>query len=120
MPYITQERQERIELPYVGGLGELTFVVDKIAEELLWKLAGYEWRNVRYEHIAAVDGALGLAQAEFRRRVVAPYEDSKLRQNGDVFIFPHPELWETREPEDVEAPVLAAVPDLPADGCVAS
>lgn len=117
MPYIEPERQERIALPYVGSTGELTFAIDKIAEELLWKLSGYDWAKVRYEHLAAIDGALGLAQFEFRRRVVAPYEDAKREQNGDIFIFPHPEQWDERITDDVtdliEEPVvtLTVVPN---------
>jgi hypothetical protein len=32
-----------------------------------------------------VVGALDGAKAEFQRRVVAPYEDKKIRENGDVY-----------------------------------
>lgn len=108
MPYISEERRERIQLPYVSDVGELTFVVDKLAEELLWKETGYDWDKVSYELLAKIDGALGLAQAEFRRRIVAPYEDVKIEKNGDVFVVPHPELWGVA---DVELPPLEAVPD---------
>ena len=36
------------------------------------------------DRMYAVDGAIGLAQAEFRRRMVAPYEDEKIETSGDI------------------------------------
>jgi len=41
-------------------------------------------KGLRYGTLAEVDGVLGLAQNEIRRRLVAPYEDRKCEENGDV------------------------------------
>jgi len=37
-----------------------------------------------YARMAVVSSAMSEAQAEFRRRIMAPYEDEKIEQNGDV------------------------------------
>lgn len=91
MPYITPEQRQRIEdrgLPYVTDVGELTYVIDRMAEEMLWKLADYDFANVRYQHIAVILGALEAAKLEFQRRILALYEDRKRSTNGDVFHYP--------------------------------
>ena len=56
------------------------------------KLVGYlgpidtiDAKGLRYEHLNAVVGALDSCKAEFQRRVVAPYEDKKAGENGDVY-----------------------------------
>lgn len=106
MPYVPREARERIELPYVTNLGEFTYVVDKMAEELAWKLTGYDWSKLSHDIICRIDGAIGLAQAEFRRRIYAPHEDRKIEQNGDIFVQPHPEMWDIQDRPD-----LQVVPD---------
>lgn len=40
--------------------------------------------GIKYKHINDVLGVLGAVTAEFYRRVAAPYEDLKIRDNGDV------------------------------------
>ena len=57
--------------------GELNYVVSSI----VWQLFG---RNMCYETANSLNGALGSIQAEFYRRHVAPYEDKKLIENGDI------------------------------------
>lgn len=42
-------------------------------------------RGLSYQTINDVVGALEGAKAEFQRRVVAPYEDTKIKENGDVY-----------------------------------
>lgn len=44
-----------------------------------------EANGLNYQHCNDVVGALDGAKAEFQRRVVAPYEDKKIRENGDVY-----------------------------------
>jgi len=41
-----------------------------------------------YARMAVISSALSEAQAEFRRRVMAPYEDKKIISNGDVMKKP--------------------------------
>ncbi len=41
-----------------------------------------------YACLCAVVGALGSAKSELERRIVAPYEDEKIKEAGDVEIHP--------------------------------
>lgn len=61
-----------------GTSGELNYLFTMLIKEYL--------RNgVNYQKINDVIGALEGAKLEFYRRVVAPYEDEKIKQNGDVY-----------------------------------
>jgi len=59
--------------------GELNFIITDIC--LAYRPA--DLRN--YEHYNTIIGALESAKLEFYRRSVAPYEDKKIEENGDVF-----------------------------------
>ena len=73
--------------------GELNYVLFRLANLLcsdnwdkLTKLVGgtnYSTRR-NYARMAVVSSALSEAQAEFRRRVMAPYEDEKIGLAGDI------------------------------------
>jgi hypothetical protein len=80
MPYI--EKHERVGIAATGQLltaGQLNYALTRVVQ-------GYvEQHGLRYQTINDVVGALEGAKAEFQRRVVAPYEDSKIKQNGDVY-----------------------------------
>jgi len=41
--------------------------------------------RVRYAHLNEVVGVLECAKLELYRRVVAPYEDQKMTESGDVY-----------------------------------
>ena len=83
MPYITRAAKNSIhhwrdprgaETP-----GELNY-------KLTLQILAY-WRGSRqnYQVINDIVGALEGCKAEFQRRVVAPYEDQKIKENGDVY-----------------------------------
>jgi ribosomal protein S3AE len=55
--------------------GHLNYVITKIIKEVY---------PLRYYHINKAMGVLECVQHEFYRRVAAPYEDTKIEQNGDV------------------------------------
>ena len=59
--------------------GELNYIITKICLKYL------EDNGLRYQTINDIMGSLEGAKAEFYRRVVAPYEDEKIKENGDVF-----------------------------------
>lgn len=59
--------------------GDLNYMISLMAKAYI------EAKGLRYEHLNAVVGALDSAKAEFQRRVVAPYEDQKIADNGDVY-----------------------------------
>ncbi|MBW1669116.1 MAG: hypothetical protein JRJ66_13925 [Deltaproteobacteria bacterium] len=87
MPYITQEDRPQYDdvLEELIGLlkekppesvdGHLNYVVTKVIKEVY---------PLRYYHINKAMGVLECIQHEFYRRVAAPYEDTKIEQNGDV------------------------------------
>lgn len=81
MPYIDQASRERLssgERP--ENAGELNYAITKIVEDYLLRKGG-----VRYAHLNEAIGALECAKLELYRRLVAPYEDVKIAQTGDVF-----------------------------------
>ena len=80
MPYVKQEAYERV-LGETGprNAGELNFMFTRIAIQYLQTM------GLNYQHINDIVGALEGAKAELQRRVVAPYENVKIMQNGDVY-----------------------------------
>lgn len=83
MPYITNERREIIlegSHKYLAdNSGELNFqITDLIIDYVVA-------HGLKYQTLNDVIGALDGAKAEFQRRVVGPYEDKKIKQNGDVY-----------------------------------
>ena len=59
--------------------GHLNFVFCLILAEILKR------RKMGYKLLSSMRAALEDASAEFYRRVMVPYEDRKIEQNGDVF-----------------------------------
>lgn len=88
MPYIKSERQKALwsesRIDYNNEMecsGELNFMLtDLIQRYVLHK-------GLSYQTLNDVSGALTECLAEFRRRVIAPYEDLKIKENGDVYLI---------------------------------
>lgn len=81
MPYIKDPlRRKNLEaFEQARDAGELNF---QITSTLLYYL---ELHGKSYKTINDIVGALECAKQEFLRRVVAPYEDTKIATNGDVY-----------------------------------
>jgi hypothetical protein len=79
MPYIDAEARRQVEKHGPANAGELNYVLTRTV------LAYMRRVGLRYQTINDIVGALEGAKAEFQRRVVAPYEDSKIHSNGDVY-----------------------------------
>lgn len=116
MGYPKAHARERIQRPYVSTVEELAYIIDVLAEEMLHKLCGYDWARLDDAHLAQIDGTLGMAQFEFRRRVATAFYEGRLAERGDVFEFPHPEVWdlgpEPEVPTDDKIGVIAMLSDL--------
>lgn len=78
MPYIPQQNRKGAETSPLSP-GELNFAITKLV------LDYYQYLIPNYQHINDVLGAIEGAKLEFYRRVVAPYEDLKIKENGDVY-----------------------------------
>lgn len=83
MPYITPKARRFLD-PQIDSLddtianpGELTYVIYR----LLLKFVSHDRC---YETFAKVMGILSCVDKEFYRQEIAPYEDIKIIQNGDV------------------------------------
>jgi len=89
MPYITQNDRYKfdvalIALPRIETAGELNYLITQLARKYILD------HGLRYEHINAIRGALVCVGDEFYRRVIAPYEDKKIAENGDVYTMYKP------------------------------
>lgn len=91
MPYITPDFRKDIDHATneartpeglgasIANPGELNYVITKI-------VLGYLLRKgVRYAYINEAIGAMECSKLELYRRLVAPYEDEKAGDNGDVY-----------------------------------
>jgi len=96
MPYISQEQRAALD-PHITALagaiaeqsagepeafaGQLNYAGTTLALELMERLYG----RPRYHLIALIMGVFHTLADEFYRRCAAPYEDEKIRTNGDVY-----------------------------------
>lgn len=84
MPYITDIEKDEIDKQinyndlYMPTSGALCYVIYKIVLAYL-KLNGKSFRT-----FSEINGALECAKMEFYRKIVAPYEELKIKENGDV------------------------------------
>lgn len=58
--------------------GDVNYIITEIIKKAIGK-------NTRYERVNSVMGTLFCAALEFYRRKAAPYEDKKVKENGDVY-----------------------------------
>lgn len=91
MPYIKEEDRAKFNY-HVDGLiidltaqyaltgkasGDLNYCISRVVNAL------FE-RNKCYQTANDILGVLTAVQLEFYRRKVAPYEDTKIKENGDI------------------------------------
>ena len=81
MPYITKDQRKDVEEtgPYTSG--ELNYAITI----LIKKYIGNRVAGQSYAVFNEIIGALECAKLELYRRLVAPYEDEKIQENGDVY-----------------------------------
>ena len=90
MPYIKQDKRRQLD-PYLAELaakvnseGELNYCIYKISCLLIERL------GESYDNYSMCSSAMEHAKLEWYRRRVAPYEDRKIEENGDIdFKSPH-------------------------------
>lgn len=83
MPYIPEGDKAQLDLAeYLIDpvtVGELTYVLTKRCIDY------YEKHGESFQTHAQVIAALECTKLEFYRRALAPYEDKKVLENGDVY-----------------------------------
>lgn len=88
MPYIQNSQRHEFEklfdeldvcLPQDAG--ELNFLITVICQRYLQR------KGLRYRNINDTIGALECAKLELYRRIAVPYEDEKIKENGDVKLI---------------------------------
>ncbi len=87
VPYIKMEDRPKYEKPLTELInilkeqtvdqidGQLNYIITRILKESY---------PLRYFNINRAVGVLECCKLEYYRRVAAPYEDTKIEQNGDV------------------------------------
>lgn len=83
MPYIPRAARASAR-PNTDDVGELTYLLYQTCVDALPA-------SPRYRDFATVLAALEATKLEFYRRLVAPYEDVKMAENGDVVAGEGPE-----------------------------
>lgn len=80
MPYIPKEiREDFFDGRQPQNAGELNYLITSICREYVYM------QGERYQHYNDCIGALEACKLELYRRKVAPYEDTKIEENGDVY-----------------------------------
>jgi hypothetical protein len=85
LPYITKDRREIVD-PEITvlveklrqlGLGDVVYVLYRLLKELYGNTRNF---YTKAQALAALEST----RAEYYRRVLAPYEDEKITQSGDI------------------------------------
>ena len=88
MPYIEQERREKIQNNWmIESPGELNYVITLMIQQYLARKIGDTSHKLEpnYEDYNEVIGVLECAKQELYRKVVSKYEDKKCKENGEVY-----------------------------------
>ena len=83
MPYIKHDRREYLNplsQDYPRNPGELNYQITKVITNYMKTKPA-----LNYQIFNEIVGVLSCVQFEFVRRMVSPYEDKKIKENGDVF-----------------------------------
>lgn len=84
MPYIPQESRKKFDRELeslamkVENQGELNYCIYKLSR-LIIQRAGES-----YENLSMCSSAMEHAKLEWYRKVLAPYEDKKIKENQDI------------------------------------
>lgn len=78
MPYIKQSERAQLDYMDASTPGQLNYLMTLLVHE-------YVNRQGRsYQAYNDAVGALECCKLELYRRLIAPYEDEKIKENGDV------------------------------------
>lgn len=91
MPYIKNSR--RAEIESTTKFSEFLVSLERLNEfnvgdfnYLITRMLTIFWNSSKsYEKANSLIGVLECVKQEFYRRAIAPYEDVKIKENGDIF-----------------------------------
>lgn len=82
MPYIKNSDRNNLDSHLmkmeITSAGNLNYCLTKLVQCFLGD-------NPRYDNYNSAIGALECCKLELYRRMIAPYEDKKIQENGDVY-----------------------------------
>jgi len=87
MPYIAEAERPALNIPIqnlaelIESKGDLNYVISELVGQLILKT------KISYTQISEWIDAVDGAENELRRRLLDPYEDLKIDENGDVPSF---------------------------------
>ena len=82
MPYIKQKDRDRLDkyisklYPNIYSSGELNYVITMLLKQLYGR---------NYSELNRAMGVLECVKQEFYRRDLVPYEEEKIKENGDIW-----------------------------------
>jgi len=86
MPYVKKSVRDRFSEDFLNDIclccyapGDVNFVISKIMNGVI------QSQGLDYVTINSLIGALECAKMELYRRIAVPYEDAKIKENGDVY-----------------------------------
>jgi len=83
MPYVTADQRAELDATgYALNPGELNYLLTRTIQKYIGR---YDDRAPDYQRFNDAVGALESCKQELYRRAVAPYEDLKSAENGDVY-----------------------------------
>ena len=89
MPYIPEAKRKEFDehidklLLRVARSGEMNYIITRLLDGYAHVVTG-----VNYDGLNEIAGIMECVRSEFYRRVIVPYEDLKMSQNGDVYGGP--------------------------------
>ena len=84
MPYIPKHKRCEFEWGInhlskrIETAGELNYVITSLLHNYLDK------KKLCYQTLNEIQGVMSCATFEFNRKVISPYEDKKIKENGNV------------------------------------
>ena len=82
MPYIPEERRIMLNDTPLGRAitpGELNYKITLLLKDFL------DLHGTNYTNMNNIVGAVECAKQEFIRRIINPYENTKIEENGDCY-----------------------------------
>ena len=92
MPYITKSKREELDKQLQGlllnldqlNVGELNYVISNILNHYIRQK--FDSNQFNYELCNSLIGVLECAKLELYRKIITPYEEKKIKENGNLYL----------------------------------